>query len=296
MNKEEREIKALITLLDDENGEIFHHVRDRLVGYGNEVVPNLEAAWEESFNPLIQQRIEDIVHRIQYVGVESALQDWVKGSQNLLEGWLALTRYQYPDLDASKIIAQIDRIKKDAWIELNEEQTALEKIKILNHILFAIHGFAGNSTNYHAPGNNFLNNVMESKKGNAVSLAGLYVILAQKLGLPVYGVNLPEHFVLCYKDESPVTMLFNLSDEERILFYINPLNRGSVFSRREIDVFLKRLNLSYHKPYYAPASNITILRQLVQNLIRAYREDGRTEKCTELENLLEILKVDNENL
>lgn len=288
--KEEREIRALITLLDDENSEIFHNVRNKLIEYGNEVVPDLEAAWEESFNPLIQQRIEDIVNQIQFDYVLHALENWSKGKKHdLLEGWLILTKYQYPDLEEKKIRSQIERIRKDAWIEINDEQTALEKIKILNHILFGIHGFSGNSTNYHAPGNNFLNNLLESKKGNAVSISTFYIILAAQLGIPVYGVNLPEHFILAYKDESAVSMLFNLRNEERILFYINPLNKGSVFSRREIDVFVKRLNLEYNAQYYEPCDNNEVLKLLIQNLIRAYKEDGRKEKCDELKQLLDIL-------
>lgn len=294
--KEDREIRALITLLDDENSEIFNHVRSKLIGYGNDVVPDLEAAWEESFNPLIQQRIEDIVNEIQFDYIIHALQDWIQTEkQDLLEGWLILTRYQYPDLEEKKIRAQIERIRKDAWIEINDEQTALEKIKVLNHILFGIHGFSGNSTNYHAPGNNFLNTLLEAKRGNAVSLSAFYIIMAAKLEIPVYGVNLPEHFILAYKDESPVSMLFNLRNEERILFYINPLNKGSVFSRREIDVFVKRLNLSYDASYYEPCDNKTLLRLMVLNLIKAYREDGRKEKSEELEQLLEILDGKQEN-
>lgn len=288
--KEHKEIQALITLLDDEDREIFNHVRNRLIGYGNEVVPELEAAWEESFNPLIQQRIEDIVNQIQFDSIRHALTEWVNSpGHDLLEGWLILTRYQYPDLEEKKIRAQLDRIRKDAWIEINEEQTALEKVKVLNHILFGIHGFSGNSTNYHAPGNNFLNNLVESKRGNAISLSALYIILAKGLEIPVYGVNLPEHFILAYKDENPVSMLFNLRHEERILFYINPLNKGSVFSRREIDVFVKRLNLSYDPQYYEPCSNEVVLRLLLESLVKAYREDGRKEKVEELALLLEIL-------
>lgn len=294
--KEDREIRALITLLDDENSEIFNHVRSKLIEYGSEVVPELEAAWEESFNPLIQQRIEDIVNEIQFDYVVHSLKEWIKTeNQDLLEGWLILTRYQYPDLDVKKILSQIERIRKDAWIEINEEQTALEKIKVLNHILFGIHGFSGNSTNYHAPGNNFLNNLLESKRGNAISLSAFYVILASKLDIPVYGVNLPEHFILAYKDESAVSMLFNLRNEDRILFYINPLNKGSVFSRREIDVFIKRLNLSYDSSYYEPCDNKTLLRLMVLSLVKAYREDGRKEKSEELEQLLDILDEKREN-
>ncbi len=286
-----KEIKALIHLLDDEDREIFRMVRDKLIDMGPTAVAELEAAWEESFNPLLQQRIEDIVQQIQFSDIVRSLKEWKSAPEkDLLTGWLILSRYQYPDLDEKRLLSQLERIKKDAWIEINEEQTALEKVKILNQIVFGMHGFGANSSNYHAPGNNFLNNLLESKRGNAVSLSALYILLAGRLNIPVYGVNLPGHFVMAYKDEGPISLLFNLKDEERILFYLNPLNKGTVFSRREIEVYVKRMQLENDESFYSPCPHETVLAVMIENLIKAFREDGRAEKTNELEQLLRLVR------
>lgn len=294
MAQDEKNIKALITLLDDEDRMVFDHVRSTLIELGIEVVPQLEAAWEESFNPLLQQRIEEIVNQIQFKKICSDLENWVNsGAEKLIDGWMILTKYQYPDVDEQKLLRQIELIRKDIWIELNDERTAMETVKVLNHILFNTHGFSGNTTNYHAPGNNFLNTLLESKKGNAVSLSALYITICQILGVTVYGVNLPEHFILAYKEESPTALLFKPFNENPVLFYMNPLNRGTIFGRQEIDVFLKRLNLKPEKSYFEPCGNTEVVSVLIQNLIKAYREDRRKEKTAELEYLLKILNQTN---
>jgi len=79
---------------------------------------------------------------------------------------------------------------------------------------------------------------MEMKKGNQTALAIIYSVIAQKLDIPVYGINLPQHFILGYVDESaqPET-------ENGVLFYINTFNKGFIFGKRDVDMFLKQLNL-----------------------------------------------------
>ena len=135
MNKQE--INALISLLDDPDETIFKQVSMKFLSLGEEVIPVLEDAWEQSFDTLIQNRIENIIHQIQFDLIKDALKEWSHPEQqNLLEGALLIARYQYPDLDITKIKKQIDQIKQDVWLELNENLTALEKVKIINHILF----------------------------------------------------------------------------------------------------------------------------------------------------------------
>src|SRR6478736_249860 len=95
---------------------------------------------------------------------------------------------------------KFDRIRLDIWLELRYDYSAYEKIKIINHVLYNVHGFKGNTDQYHDPSNSFINNVLESKRGNPIMLAVVYMLIAQRLNMPIYGVNLPQHFVLGYKE------------------------------------------------------------------------------------------------
>lgn len=286
---EEKELNALITLLEDNDDQIYTQIRDKLISMGNSVIPALENAWEDTFNNTLQRRIEDIIQTIQFNSVKEELKIWTDaGGIDLLTGTILIARYQYPDLDEEKIRRQIELIKKDVWLELNPNLTAYEKIRVINHILFDVHSFSGNTANYHAPQNSYINNVLESKRGNPLLLSILYSVISQGLNIPVYGVNLPEHFILAYVDEYIPSS--NPDEEQHILFYINPFSRGSVFSKREIDTFLKQLKLEPARKYYESCSNIDIIKRQLRNLINSYDKLGYPDKVEDLKSLLDIVE------
>lgn len=287
MNKQE--LNALISLLDDPDENVYQEVSMRFLSLGEEVIPVLEDAWEHSFDTLIQNRIENIIHQIQYDLIKEALKEWSEPHhQNLLEGALLIAKYQYPDIDFIKIKKQIEQIKQDVWLELNDNLTALEKVKIINHILFDVHNFSGNTTNYHAPQNSYINNVLESKKGNPLLLSIIYTIISQSLEIPIYGVNLPEHFILCYVDTEHMGVPSTEGEVgSNVLFYINPFSKGAVFSKREIDAFLKQLKLDNLEMFYEPCSNLEIIKRLLRNLITSYEKLGYPDKSKELKALLD---------
>ena len=239
---DKQELNALISLLDDPDRDVFIQVRQKLMSIGTQVIPALESVWEQSFDTNIQTKVEEIIHNIQFNSTAEALKEWaLTPEQNLLTGALLIAKYQYPDLNVDKIKRQIQQIRQDIWLELNDKLTALEQVKIINHILFEVHNFSGNTQNYHAPQNSYINNVLESKKGNPLSLSLIYLIVAQDLKIPIYGVNLPEHFVLCYKDVHQLMTVKTKRDEEMIakgiLFYINPFSRGTPETHRVITRF-----------------------------------------------------------
>ena len=195
----EKEFKALITLLDDNDSEVYSHVSDKLFSLGVEGIPLLESAWETSENQLIQTRLEDLINKIQFSNVKDRLIKWIdKGGEDLLEGALLVAKFQYPDLDEFKITQKVETISKNVWIELNPALSPLEEAHVINHVFFQLHGFFGHQTAQLDADLGYLNNLLDSKKGNSLSLSILYLILAQKNDLPIYGVNLPYHFIMAY--------------------------------------------------------------------------------------------------
>lgn len=281
----ETEVNSLIRLLDDPDQEIFSHVHNKLISYGSEVIEYLESAFEQAFDPIQQERIANLVHEIQFDILKNDLRLWQhSGAFDLLQGILIINRYQYPDLDEQKVINQIEGIKRDIWIQMMNEASAPEQIKLINHVFYSIYGFSGNTTNHLDPQNSYLSQVLETKKGNQISLAIIYSIIAQKLDIPVYGVNLPQHFILAYMDESQQSEF-----EGGVLFYINAFNKGFIFGRRDVDMFLKQLNLKADKQFYEPCSNTDIIKRVLRNLISAYEHLSAPEKVAELNELLEIL-------
>jgi regulator of sirC expression with transglutaminase-like and TPR domain len=284
-----KELQALIRLIDEPDEGIFRTIHDRIFAHGMEAVPILENVWESSFDPVIQHRIEDLIHQIQLDELKRELLSWSQFQHHdLLQGALLVTKFQYPDLDEDAIMKKIGQISQDIWLELNQNLTGLEKVKVINHILFDIHKFTGNIANILSVDNYYINNLLDSKKGSPLSLGIIYIAIAQSLKIPVFGVDLPRHFVLAYTDE----IILNLRDvpEGEVMFYVNPFNKGAVFTRNEIDLFVKQLKLEKKESYFVPCDNKTIIRRMINELINIYDQSGNPAKRDEMKELLEVIE------
>lgn len=291
MNSENRntELDALISLLDEPDADMYNKVRDKIFTYGITAVPILENAWDHSMDETIQKRIEGIIHHIQFSDIYQELNKWKEfNSSDLLKGFTLVARYQYPDLDEAFIIKKTGLIIQDVWLELNNNLTPLEQIKVLNHVMFEVHGFSGNKANIHLPQNSYINNIFETKKANPISLSIIYMVVAQSLKIPVYGVNLPQNYIMAYIDGLiPDGMKVGRNN---IQFYINAFNNGAVFTRREIELFLRQINLEDDDKYFIPCDNVTTIRRVMNNLIFSYENSGDHEKKEEFKRLLKALE------
>jgi regulator of sirC expression with transglutaminase-like and TPR domain len=284
-------IKALVQLIDDPDDNIYEHVRDQLKQYGNEAIPYLESSWGSSYYGMVfQSRVEKIIHEIQFESIKAQVQSWANSSEkDLLEGALIIARYQYPGVDEEFVRNTIQAIRRDVWLELNNNQTAFEQIKIFNRVFFGVHGFHGDTKTYNSPVNSYINTVLESKKGNPLSLSLIYSIVAQSLDIPVYGVNLPNHFVLAYMDEKRSSFMINEQNEFGVLFYINAFSKGVIFDTNEIKDFLNGNNLTHSREFFEPCSNSTIMKRMLSNLIVSFQQIGNAEKVMELQTLRSVL-------
>lgn len=283
-------ILALINLIDDPDESIYEHIHDRLLSYGPEAIPYLENSWEDQdFGLLFQSRIETLIHEIQFEESKRKMRGWIDSSdKDLLTGAIIVAKYQYPGLDESHIREQVQSIQKDIWLEINNKQTALEKVRIINKVFFGLHHFQGNAKNFHSPLNSFINTVLETKKGNPLSLSLLYSVIAQNLNIPIYGVNLPNHFILAYMDEHSVNQYLPDTNNYGVLFYINPFSKGSIFDEEEIKEFLDGINQPHSRDFFEPCSNSMIIKRMLTNLIASFQEVGNSEKVNELIELREL--------
>jgi hypothetical protein len=284
------EIVSLINLLDDPDENIFQHVQDKLIQIGVEAIPYLERSWEENkYTGLFQVRIETLIDTIQFNQIIADLSGWNNSEKNILDGWILLTKWQFPGINESIIKGKIEEIKNDIWIEIKGKQTAQEKILTFNKVFYTNYKFQGNTKNYHSPINSFIHTVLETKHGNPLSLAILYSTIAQMLHIPIYGVNLPNHFILAYVESDLRSNDFKNLNRKDILFYINAFSNGSILNEKDIHSFLKQLKIEPNESFYIPCSNKTIILRIITNLISSYQQLGNIKKVEQLILLKEIL-------
>nr|WP_321410117.1 transglutaminase-like domain-containing protein [uncultured Carboxylicivirga sp.] len=286
--KKER-IKALITLLDDPNEEVFSSVENELLKQRVNIVPELEEAWENSLDDLLQGRIESLIHNIQLKDIYNELKKWLKTKdRDLLQGVYLVSKYQYPELVLSNITDVLAQLKKEIWLQLNEHLTSLEKIRIINHVLFDLHKYSRNTNRFLAPENNFVSEVLTTRKGNPITLSIIYSLLCNQLGMPVFGVNLPKNFILAFLDDSAIVDEGVIVDTTSVMFYINPINKGAVLGKKEIEYFIKQQKLEPREEYFLPCDNAVIVRRLFNNLINAYENKGDETKKKEIAHFLTL--------
>lgn len=274
------EFKALVSLLEDPDKDIYQQIENKLIATGTEAIPFLEKSWEKSFDPLQQSRIEHVIHKIQFDQVKSDLLIWKLSNQsNLLDALLIINRYQYPSLDEQSVHNTLADLRRDCWFYLMYEMSPVEKVRLLNNVIFRDYGLSGNTTEYHAPQNSYIQKVLETKKGNPITLACIYSIVAQKLDIPIYGVNLPRHFILAYMENK----------NTEALFYINVFNRGQIMRLEDIHSFLAQLNLPKRDEFILPCDNLTIVKRVLRNLISSYEKLEKKDKEEEIKTLLKLI-------
>ncbi|MFB0946371.1 MAG: transglutaminase-like domain-containing protein [Spirosomataceae bacterium] len=274
---DDKKIKALVTLLDDSDDEVVTIVEKEIKNIGGEVIPILENHWKENaVNPFLQKKLESIIHELQNSAAIERLTNWKLGNKSdLLEGLWAVASYQFPELDIEVLRQEIQGIYMEAWLQMRDELHPNDQIRILNQVFFDKFNFKPNTRNYYSPANSMINQVLETKRGNPISMCSIYLIVAQKLNLPVYGVNLPNLFVLTYKFKK---------DQ----FYINVFNRGVVFSKKDIEGHIKQMNVPPNDIFFSPCSNEEIIKRTLRNLIYAYKKAAEADKYEDSRKLLSV--------
>lgn len=277
-------------LLDDPDQEVFDTVASKILLYGKDIIPNLENLWENTVDESIQERIELLIHRVHYQDLQAALRAWsLSELQDLMQGAILVARYQFPDLAPSQVLNEIERIKRNIWLELNNYLTPLEKINVLNSMIYNYFGLKGEEVSYQRKNQFFINQVIESKKGNPLTNGIIYQSLCAMLDLPVYAVNIPRQFILAYFDtfidfDEPVE-----PDDQRILFFIDPI-QGQIYTQQDVDTYLKRVSVPSVPSYFKPQSNKRIIQFLLEELAKCFRDDKDAYRQDELSNLASLLE------
>lgn len=270
----ENELKALVSLLDDDDKQIAAHVEEKILSLGKEAIPFLEKEWESNLNPTVQSRIEELIHTLQYDLLKERLKNWYESDeQDLLTGMWIIATYQYPEIEIDKLKHELEQIYYETWLEFRPDLYAYDQVKVINSVIFNKLKFGANTKNFHSPGNSMINIVLETRKGNPITLCVIYMLVAQKLKLPVAGVNLPNLFILTYKDDNHQ-------------FYINAFNRGLIFSKQDIENYISELHLVPQASFFEACTNLEIVRRALRNLTMSFEKMGEHAKAEEVKLLL----------
>lgn len=273
-------IRALIKLLGDDDPEIRKIARDNLLISGRDAVPYLEEIIRTDVDGKTRIEARALLHKIrqdELVHAFHLLALWKDEQIDLEDGAFLLARFAYPELAKSDISAELDRLADRIAGLLSPGMKPRRIVQMINNVLFTEAGFSGNRENYYLADNSYLNIVLRRKTGIPISLSMIYILIARRLRLPIYGVNMPMHFLCKY----------DTIDEP---FYIDAFDLGRVLTYTDCILLLKSYGVDFNKNYMKRASNRDILSRMLRNLILVYYHNEEDNQADFLKKLLKILK------
>lgn len=286
---ETKEISALFHLIDDPDEEVFSTVANRIVGYGKPIIPNLENLWENTPQEAVQLRIELLIHRLHYKDLLADFTQWASMKEpDLLSGAILVARFQYPDLVVSQVLQEVEKLRRNVWLELNTYLTSLEQANVLGTILYNYFNLKGLETSYQQPNDFLLNKVLDAKKGNPVGNGILYLILCEMLEVSIKVINIPRQFILAYFDSEFDFEEMRQEPEDKIQFYIDPMN-GHVYTQQDIETYFKRISVPPTVSYFKPFSNKRVIQHLLEELAKCFEDEKNLYKKEELMQLANIV-------
>ncbi len=275
----DREYRALISLLADEDVKVLHTVWEHLLEIGPPAIVYLREA-SESADPRTRLRARHIMARIQLDHLEAEFQALAGRSDenfSLEDGAIAIARIEYPELDRDGFRRQLDALATVLREKIRGLIQPHEIIQAVNGYLFEELHFTGNTADYYKPDNSFMNRVLETRTGIPITLSALYLLLTERLGLPVRGVGLPGHFLVKYEDGE-------------VEIYIDPYNGGRLLTRKDCAQYLTGAGYYFKEEYIATSSSRDIVVRMLRNLVLIYSKQQDKLRVRQLTHYVEILQ------
>lgn len=285
---ENREISALFQLIDDPDEEVFSKVTERIISHGRAIIPNLENLWENSPDENVQERIELIIHKLHFRDLVEEFVEWKKGNCELLQGALLVSKYCYPEMIATTTLQEIEKLRRNIWLELNSYLTPLEQINVISGILYSYYKLKGNEVSYDLSDDFLLTKLIENKRGNSITNGILYLILCELLDIPARAINIPRQFILGYFEIDYNFPNPTKQKSEKINFYIDPLN-GQVYSHKDVESYFKRISVPPVPSYYKALDDKKIIQHLLEEFSKCFISPDNLYKKNDLLFLARLL-------
>ena len=286
---QDKEVNALLRLIDDPDSEVYQTVADKILNYGKAIIPNLEELWEVTEDQSVQDRIETLIHRVHFQDLEEDFHDWAsERNPGLLRGAILVARLQFPQLNTASILNQADALRRNIWLELNNYLTPLEQVNVFNSILYSYYKLQGHELSEREPAHFYINQVLESRQGNGYTIGILYLVLCELLDIPVFAVDIPRQLVFAYIDTLHPFLNPDKEDVSEISFFIDPLN-GSVYTKKDVEAYLHKIGATDKESYFAPLDARRVIFKMMEELALCHRYRREEEKADEVQQLMRML-------
>jgi regulator of sirC expression with transglutaminase-like and TPR domain len=266
---------ALLSLLTDDDTSVRETVRAQIVAQGPACL-----GWIKrhalSNDPRLRRQIGSILEHFERAAADEDFKSFCTASGDEFEiehAALLLARTEYPLIRIDGYRAWLDDLAGQIVERIDYSAQPSEIIGVINQYLFKELGFIGNEKDYYDPENSYLNRVLDRRTGNPINLSLVYLLLGQRLKLPLAGIGMPGHFVCRF-----MTTTAEL--------YVDVFNRGRLLTKGDCVKFLLQSNNGYHQSHLAPVTPRRMLIRICMNLHHIYLQRGDETRAARLQQYL----------
>ena len=205
------------------------------------------------------------------------------GAIPLAEAALLMACEEYPQLEISPYLDQLDEIADAARPHVRQSASPMDNAVVLNEVLFDRFGFKGNSDDYYDPRNSFFNDVLDRRLGIPITLSAVYIEVAQRLKFPIWGVGLPGHFIVKYMDPTQE-------------FFLDPFYGGAIMTVEDCRERLASTygdKLEFSDRLLARATPRQILTRMLLNLKKIYLDSQSFDKGLAIVDMMLMVAPDD---
>jgi hypothetical protein len=294
MNK--TEIISLLKLLEDPDENIYRVIKDKILDNGEMFKIYLENYHSLSMDELAIERSENLLDEISLNNLKLKLINYVDNKDSdLLDGVLLLETYFNRDIDTKQIKNDCEEIIHKVWLEINDGLTVLEKVRIINTILFQTYNFRKYPIGEFKQEYLSFTNFVSYKKYISPTISLLYCIIAERVNIPIYPIEIPGIFLVAYVNKEIAESVYkdNIENKNSIVFYIHPYDGGGLIDRRILEKYIKLQKMTFSLSDVKILSNnefMSYLFKLRISVLAQTNKDG-----FEVGHADEILNILNKN-
>ena len=275
------EIESLMLLLGDPDPFVQEQVQLRFMELGDRAIPILDQIRVETKDKEEKKRAKDVLYKLTFTSLKEdfaeLLLEGVGNRAQLERAVITLARFGNPTLRESEYVKKLDYFADMIRSSLRYNRSEREEMQTFMKFIFEDLNFRGDNKDYHNPANGFIDQVIERRKGLPISLSLVAMFIARRLQLPVFGVNMPIHFMLAFVGEK----------EEQL---IDPYDQGAEVSYDQCYFFLKKNNVTPKPDHFKMASDLNILARCIRNLMHSYERKEEHDRVRDLKSLLELVE------
>ena len=275
---DEKQRRALISLLADDDQNVYRTVRQKIVSCG----PSSTSWLREhtlSNDPVLRRRAREIVSHFARQDADTQLLAFClnQGEDfDLEQSVLLLSRTQYPEINPEAYSALLDDYAGELRNRLDLNGDPVMILKIINEYLFRELKFTGDEHNFYDPDNSYFNRVLDRRIGNTFSLSLVYLLVARRLRLPMTGIGLPGHFLCRYQSS-------------RAEIYVDAFRGGSLLTKADCIKRVVQFRQRFDDGCLAPVSSRRILLRICAALHQIYTQRKAADQVDRLQRYLVAL-------